>query len=133
MALITTKEAILKADDRLFSTVEVPEWGGEVRIQSLSGAERDRWEASLAKVGKDGQPQPNLVNMRARLVALAIVDEAGKRVFTDNDVLALGGKGSRALQRVFSAASELSGIDDDAAAQVKEDFGDAQNESSTSA
>lgn len=131
MALLN-KEQILKADDRRFEEVSVPEWGGEVRISSLSGAERDRWEASLAKVGKDGQPQPNLVNMRARLVALAIVDEEGRRVFTDNDVLALGGKSSRALQRVFEAASELSGIEDDAVEKVKEDFGSAQSESSTS-
>lgn len=131
MALLG-KNDILKADDRRYETLTVPEWGGEVRICSLSGAERDRWEASLAKIGKDGQPKPDLINMRARLVAIAIVDEEGRRVFSDSDVLALGGKSSRALQRVFEAASELSGIEEDAVEKVKEDFGSAQNESSTS-
>lgn len=52
----------------------------------------------------------DLTNMRARLVALSVVDEAGQRVFTDDEVDLLGAKSGAALDRVFAAAQELNGL-----------------------
>ena len=41
-------EAILGADESAsFAVVEVPEWGGGVRVKTLSSAERDAFETSL--------------------------------------------------------------------------------------
>ena len=106
---ILTRDQILSANDLETKLVPVPGWGGEVKIQALTGAQRDAFEASmLAAKGKD--QQRNLVNIRARLCALSIVDESGNRLFTDADVKFLGNKSAAALQSVFEAAQKLNGM-----------------------
>lgn len=100
-----TKEQILSSQDRPTKEVEVSEWGGSVLVASMSGADRDRFELSM----KDEE----LHNIRARLVALTVVDESGDRIFTDKDITALGKKSAAALDKVFSAARELNGFGDD--------------------
>lgn len=106
---LLSKEAILAAQDLRFEVVPVPEWGGEVRVRTMTGADRDAYEQSLmASRGPDAKA--NIKNVRARLVAYSIVDEAGNRLFNEEDIDALGAKSVRALDRVFSAASRLSAI-----------------------
>lgn len=130
------KDQILAADDTEYSEVPVPEWANgdkeaKVRIRSMSGSERDRYEESCAKF-KNGQPVPNMVNARARLVAWTIVDEEGKREFSDSDILKLGGKSSKALDRVFEASAKLSGITQSDIEELTEDFEEGQSEQPTS-
>ena len=48
---------------------------------------------------KAGKP---LVNFRAKLAALIVVDESGSRVFSDEDAAALGQKNAKALDRIFA-------------------------------
>lgn len=105
-----SKADILKSDDLPRATVSVPEWGGEVMVRGLTGSERDAWEAETFTVTARGVQSVNLRDMRARLVARCVVDEAGQRVFGDADVVALGAKSAQALQRVFEAAQRLSGL-----------------------
>lgn len=104
-----SREDILKADDLPTRDVDVPEWGGTVRVRGLSGADRDEYEASMAEMRGD-KMVPMLANMRAKLVARAIVDEDGNRLFNELDIGRLGQKSGLALQRVFEAAQELSGL-----------------------
>jgi hypothetical protein len=106
---ILTKEAILKAKDLVFDTVDVPEWGGTVRLKSLSGFERDKFEASLLDEKKGGRAA-NLENLRARLISLTVVDKDGVRLFGDKDVVALGRKSAKVLDRLFSKAQEMNGL-----------------------
>lgn len=131
MALLG-KQQIFDADDHDFRVVPVPEWGGEVRIRSLTGSERDKYESSLARMDKKGQMVPDMINARARLVALTAVDENGNRIFTDQDVLKLGTKSSKALDRLFEASGELSGISEQDMEKMVEGFDSDQSESSTS-
>ena len=123
---ILGRDAILNADDLTTETVEVVQWGGSVIVKGLTGVERDDWEASRidhkAKV-KAGQSRPqNLVNYRASLVARTIVDESGKLLFSDKDIVALGKKSAAALVKVFDAALKLSGLTDDDAEELAEDL-----------
>lgn len=104
-----SRDDILMASDLQEEDVDVPEWGGTVRVRGLSGAERDRFESSVVEMhGKKVVVKSE--NMRAKLVALCVVDESGGRVFSDRDVEALGQKSASALQRVFEAAQRLSGL-----------------------
>ena len=106
---ILTREQILQADDLQRELVEVPEWDGQVYVRCLTGAERDRYEASIIDVNnKDGPP--NLENLRAKLVSLTTVDESGERLFSEGDIRALGEKNSAPLQRIFTVAQRLSAI-----------------------
>lgn len=100
-----TKEQILSCEDLKQETVKVPEWNGEVLVKGLMAEERDRFEASMIQGG-----QTTTSNIRAKLAALTIIDENGNHIFDDKDVVVLGKKSGAALDRVFEAASRLSGI-----------------------
>lgn len=106
---LLTKSAILAADDLKTEDVEVPEWGGTVRVRAFSGRERDAFEASLVR-GDGKDRKVDLTNMRARLVALTVVDETGQKLFTHDDVDLLGAKSGAALDRVFAVAQKLNGL-----------------------
>lgn len=104
-----SRDEILNAPDLAIEVVEIPEWGGAIRVRGLNGEERDRFEASVVQI--DGKKtKMNMSNMRARLVALTAVDEQGKRLFKFSDVEALGKKNAAALDRIFDKAMELSGM-----------------------
>lgn len=108
MALLTRGE-ILAALDLPTEDVEVPEWGGCVRVRGMTGAERDRFEASVVEMrGKSARV--DMVNLRAKLAATCMVGEDGQRLFAEQDVEALGAKSAAALSRVFEAAQRLSGL-----------------------
>lgn len=98
-----SREAILGSDDLKKETVEVPEWGGEIILATMTGAARDAWEQSL--VGPKGTA--NTANIRARLVAACAVDENGIRLFADSDAEALGMKSAAALERCVKVAQKL--------------------------
>ena len=103
------RDKIIAAKDLETEQVEVPEWGGSVLVRTMNGTERDAFEASFY-VGRGKNREQNLENLRARLVALVVVDEAGERVFTDEDTAALGQKSVKALDRIFEVAQRLNGI-----------------------
>ena len=104
-----SRDDILNANDLKTETVQVPEWGGEVNVRTMTGAERDAFESKI--VGKNGGV--NMQNIRARLVSLTMVDENGDRIFSDDDVKELGRKSAAALDRVFTAAQGLNKISDE--------------------
>lgn len=112
--MILTKEQILAADDKPTRDVPVPEWGGEVRIRTMSASERDQWEAEVYGEGK-----VNTVDFRARFCALCIVDDQGAPVFTNAEVRALGAKSAAALQRVFNAAQTLNALSNKDVAELE--------------
>lgn len=103
------REGILAVQDIQVREVQVPEWGCWVRVRGLTGAERDEWEKSIL-VGKGKDRDVNVRNLRAKLVQRSVVDAEGKLIFTEADVPALGAKSAAALERLFDAARELSGL-----------------------
>lgn len=108
-----TKAGILRAEDIIVEPVEVPEWGGRVRVKALSGSERDAFESSLVvNKGKKSQ-YTDTRNVRAKLASMAIVGADGNPLFDQADVVKLGKKSSAALDRVFSVAMKLSKITDE--------------------
>ena len=104
-----SRDDILQINDLLTEEVYVPEWGAWIRVRALTGAERDAFEQSIVEQrGKD--TRMNLRNIRAKLVAMCVVDEEGNRVFRDEDAELLGKKSAAALNRLFEVAQRLSGL-----------------------
>lgn len=103
-----TRDQILAAQDRKFEDVDVPEWGGKVRVGTMTGAQRDAFEASLVVNGK-----ADVSNARAKLVAVCLVNEKGAPLFSAADIDALGQKSSAALTRVADVARRLNRIGED--------------------
>lgn len=107
-------DEILNADDLQCEPVTVPEWGGTVLVQGMTGTERDKFEAQMMNAKMTGVDKDKaLERYRARLAAACIVDENGKRLFQGEAVTKrLGEKSAQALTRVVEVASRLSGLTD---------------------
>lgn len=132
MALLTRAQ-IDTADDRNWEDVEVPEWKGSVRILGLSGTERDAYEASMVRMGSQGNVQGvNLLDASARLLAKCLVDEDFQRLYTDKEVKALGQKNGAVIKRLYKEAQRLSGLGKKATEDAAGNSEPAQSGSSTS-
>lgn len=129
--LLSAKD-ILDADIRQYKYVEVPEWGGVVRVQSLTGKERDEFEAGLSET-RGTKTKSNYKNFRAKMVALCAVDEEGKILFTNKfQIDALGDRSVAALQRVFNVCQALNRMTDEDVDSLTTDFKQEAAEASTS-
>ena len=114
MTTYLSAEQILDAIDLPAEDVEVPEWGGTVRVQGLSGTERDKFEARFVNDKGGASPARGLEMFRARMVAACVVDENGKRLFrSEAEIKRLGEKSASALTRVVDTARRLSGMTDE--------------------
>jgi hypothetical protein len=133
MALLTRAQ-IDTAPDRIFEDVEVPEWGGTVRLLALSGTERDAYEASMVRVGTTGKVAGvNLLDASARLLAKCIVDEDYQRLYTDKEVQALGSRNGKVIKRLYARAQKISGLGKDAVEDAAGNSEPAPSGPSTSA
>ncbi|MEV4093785.1 hypothetical protein [Streptosporangium saharense] len=131
MALLG-REQILAANDLPVEDVPVPEWGGEVRLRGLTGAELDEYQGSLVVQTANGQQKANLRNATAKLVSRCAIDEDGAPLFEPKDLLKLSSKSAVALQRLFAVAQKLNGLTDDDMRELVEDFSDDPSASSPS-
>jgi len=127
---LLTREQIFEVQDLQQETVSVPEWAGDVIVRGLTGAERDRWEDGMIQ-GRGKKRRIVMLNARASLAALTVVDETGKRLFSNADAVALGKKSAAALDRIFSAAMRLSGLTEEDIEDLTGNFDGVQSEDST--
>lgn len=124
-----SKEQILECSDIVTETVPVPEWGGDVLVATISGRERDRFEQEVVNIGKGRVVE----NLRARLVARCIVDGEGKRMFADSDVVKLGKKSAKALDRIFSVCQKMNGFTESDIEELEKNSESGQSGDSASA
>lgn len=108
---LLNKNQILSADRKKTVDVHVKEWGGEVRLQELSASDRDMWESESFQLGADGQDVKfNPKHARARLVVRCLIGADGKRLFTDDEVAAVGSLSATSVQKLFDAARKLNAV-----------------------
>lgn len=103
-----TRDLILAANDRPTEEVDVPEWGGTVKVRALSCDQKDTLDASLSKIGPDGKSTTDMTHWRASMLVLGIVDEDGKSMFSLADVTVMGTKSPAAADRVIEVLLRLS-------------------------
>jgi hypothetical protein len=113
-----SKDDILKADDLPTRDVDVPEWGGIVRVRALSGSDRDEYDASMLRPQPDGTVQ-RVAGSRAKLVSLAVVKDNGDPMFNEFDIGRLAQKSANALDRVVTAVVELSALSDETVGELE--------------
>ncbi len=82
--------------------VEVPEWGGSVMVRKLSVADLDRYYAAVKDV--------NTERSRATVLAQALCDASGNRLFGDNDAGNLVDLDAAGAERVVDAFFAANGI-----------------------
>ena len=118
MSEFLSKEQIIKARDKGYEDVDVPEWNdGEackVRVGMMSARDKDQFESeqfSIKVVNKQPDVEMHLENKSARLAARCIIDpETGRRMFSDDEIEILAEKSGAALARVVAVAQRLNGI-----------------------
>jgi hypothetical protein len=130
-----SREAILAAPDLAREEVDCPEWGGKVLVRELTAQERLDLGLELARA-LDVRPGtseddaaaraqaaiPRLSgSLLARIAALGIIDEHGVRVFPDDQIAALGGKGYAPVNRCAEAILRLSAMTKESVAELGKD------------
>lgn len=131
--MLLNKEAILAADDVQFEDVEVPEWGGTVRVRGMTGKDRDQYELWYAQQNQKKGEKLTLENIRAKLVSMTAIDEQGNLLFTEKDVAALGNKNGMVLDKVFQVARKLNGMGADTEEELEKNSGNSISDDSPSA
>jgi hypothetical protein len=126
-----TRDAILEADDVKYDTVSCPEWGGDVRLKSITGTQRDAYEGSVVQTNGSDR-KVNLRNARAKLIVLSAVDDDGRLLFSQDDLSALSRKNAAPLDRLFDACRKLAGMSENDVERMTEDFGLAPSDDDTS-
>lgn len=120
------KAKILAATDtKVSDPVEVPEWGGQVYIKTLTGTERDQFEESYS--------QNKMKAFRSRFLVLTLCEKNGERLFSDADVDALSQKSSLVINRLFEVAWDFNAFSQNAVESLGKDSPSAQKDGSTSA
>ena len=95
-------ESILAAEDFCYADVECPEWGGTVRVRSLSGGQRSVITQRV-QVKETNE-------LEELLVVMGVVNEDGARIFTNEDIEALKKKSNAPISRIAKKIMEISGI-----------------------
>ena len=108
---------------------------GNVIVRGMTAKERDQYETSCI-IQKNGKRNFNLIDARAKLVMLTVVDEKGNRLFDASDVSRLSGMPASVIDKLFTVAQKLSGISDedidDLGGELGKDYGEDQPDSSPS-
>jgi len=107
--MLLSKDAILKADDLPFRDIDVPEWGGVVRVGTMTAGDRDAFEASIYE-GDGDKVKINRNDFRAKLLARALKDESGARLFSDKEIQAISAKSAKVVQKLFEVAQDMNGL-----------------------
>ncbi len=107
--MLLTKDQILGADDIVTKEINVPQWGGSVKIRTMTASDRDRFEQQVFSGNTKSERRDNI---RALMLSICIVDESGNRVFGEKDVKALGGKSAAAVDAIFSEIQKLNALSD---------------------
>ena len=118
------RKSILAADDVRKEKIAVPEWGGDVFLRVLTGTDRDRFEESYS--------EQKMKAFRIRFLLLALCDDAGKRLFNDDEGGILGDKSSVVINRLFEAGWKLNAFSQEAVDALGEDSQPALSAASTS-
>jgi hypothetical protein len=130
---ILSASDIFAIDDFESKKIYVPQWKGSVYIKTMTGTERDAFESSTVKVGKDGKQEQDMGNFRARFLSNVITDENGVKLFKNaRDVAMLGNKAVPALDLLFKEAQELNSMSQDDVEKLTEGFEEVPDEPSTS-
>jgi hypothetical protein len=106
------REKVMASDDVQHDTVFVEKWDVELPVRTLMGAD-------LKKVMKY---KDDPIRMTCLAVIYGTVTEDGERVFAETDLAKFeSDKSFKALAEVAKRIFELSGLDEQAAAEAKND------------
>lgn len=105
-----SKDQIRAAEDLKTEDVEVPEWGGIVRVRTMTGRQRDRFNERLAAIREKNQGKLLVRDLRVPVIIAAAVDANGDPLLGQDDANWLDTKAADPLDRVAAAALRVNGM-----------------------
>jgi hypothetical protein len=135
MALLTRSQIL--AAKLPHQDVDIPEWGGSVRIQQMSVDTRVKfletirvyndavfqWEANELLDAKDKARKkivkPEHVDTPALAIVTCLVDDSGNRMFTDKETTELNKLSFVSVRNLYAAVLDLNDFNKSTSAQVE--------------
>lgn len=105
--------------------IEVPEWGGTVYARRLSAGDAE-------KTGLFKEDAEQTAEMTIGLIITCLTDEAGERIFSDEDVAHLTEADFPVVMRVFAEVAKVNGLAAEALDEAIAAFAAAQPSASSS-
>jgi hypothetical protein len=105
----------------------MPEWGGAVRVRTMTGTERDDFRKSIAS--EDGLP---VGRFSVALLAATLVDENGARLFSMDEIDQLAEKNAASLDKPATVAMRLNGLGGEAVDEAVKNSASGQSDDSGS-
>lgn len=121
------RDAILGADDFEYEVVNIPSWGGKVRVRPLNAKQRSQIEGQMAHIAQAKKGYEKLGDAALRMVVWCVVDEQGQPIFTEQDVSALAKKSSKPILHLRDVITRISGMEKESVDEAEEDFTDSQD------
>lgn len=125
MGLLTIEE-IKNADDKKTVDVSCPEWGGDVRLRSLTGDERDELEFWWTRKPKEKDARGN----RAKVISMMAITDKGEPLFNGEAAKLLGEKNAAVVDRLFAECLKLAGMTDEDVEVLEKNSDDAPDSDS---
>lgn len=103
---LLSADQILRAEDKDFEDIDIPLWGGTVRIQALSAAQTIEFVDSLKSPAAKK-------NSNTKIVLMSCVDAEGNFIFTKDQLAQLKEKSLKVLNQVANRCLILNELSDE--------------------
>lgn len=114
------KDSIIAALDRKVQFYDVAAWGVTVGLRAMSVADRDMYEASVARMDLNDPEQ--IANLSALLVAMSLVDKDGNNIFdhkSPDDLKMLRDKSAKLIKYFFSEILSMNALTESEMTEIK--------------
>ena len=125
---MSLRDQILNSNDIPKELVKVKEWGIEIEVRGMTGAERTRI-LDIA-MGKDQDVNLQMVYPEI-VIATSFDAETGEQIFTPADRTALLSKSANALDRLATVGMRLSGFTAETTEAMGKDSSETVSEDSS--
>lgn len=95
------KHQIYAAVDFKTEMVDIPEWGGEIEIRTMSVGQKFEYDNFIE------EKKPTMQELALYVIKKCCIDDQGKLMFTDEDDQLLLEKSVQSLMRLFDACVAL--------------------------
>jgi hypothetical protein len=97
--------------------VDVPEWGGIVRVRELTAKER----CTLGHTANQSKESNQVATYTSLAVCMGLVDDAGNQLFSEEELNKLLESSGQVIDRLYNVIARLSGLIIRSKANVEDD------------
>ena len=126
---LLNKEQILQIASPITEEIDVPEWGGKVKIRELSLGEFGQIVSYEGTFSGDNVIERQ-IHVAAKTLSIALLGEDGTPLFTEDELVRMGRSRGTALTSLMNAILNLSGVGKTAAEEVAKNSASGQSGSS---